>query len=100
MPKPESGASEVAAVSSPPISDLARLTNVPSDNFLAEMLLKAVGGAFGDGGSTSEGIEVVREFAADRGASFSGENGSGLSRRDRASPASVGSPAGLDARGR
>ena len=90
VPKAESGASEVAAVSSPPISDLARLTNVPSDNFLAEMLLKAVGGAFGDGGSTSEGIEVVREFAADRGASFRGENGSGLSRRDRASPASVG----------
>ena len=89
-PKPGENVAEVAAVSSPPISDLVRLTNVPSNNFLAEMLLKAIGGAFGDRGSTSEGISVVREFAADRGAAFKGENGSGLSRRDRASPASVG----------
>ena len=90
VPRPDEGAVEVAAVASPPISDLARLTNVPSDNFLAEMLLKAVGGAFGDRGSTSEGVSVVREFAAERGAAFRGENGSGLSRRDRAAPASVG----------
>ena len=81
---------EVAAVASPPISDLARLTNVPSNNFLAEMLLKALGGAFGDRGSTSEGVLVAREFAAQHGAAFRGENGSGLSRQDRASPASVG----------
>ena len=90
VPKPSEDVTEVAAVASPPISDLARLTNVPSNNFLAEMLLKAVGGAFGDRGSTSEGVSVVREFAADRGSAFRGENGSGLSRRDRASPASVG----------
>ena len=90
VPKPGEDVAEVAAVSSPPISDLARLTNVPSNNFLAEMLLKAVGGAFGDRGSTSEGVSVVREFAAERGAAFRGENGSGLSRQDRASPASVG----------
>ncbi len=77
-------------MASPPISDLARLTNVPSNNFLAEMLLKAIGGAFGDRGSTSEGVSVAREFAAQRGAAFRGENGSGLSRQDRASPASVG----------
>lgn len=81
---------EVAAVASPPISDLARLTNVPSNNFLAEMLLKALGGAFGDRGSTSEGVLVARDFAAQHGAAFRGENGSGLSRQDRASPASVG----------
>ena len=58
---------EVAAVASPPLSDLARLTNVPSNNFLAEMLMKALGGAFGSRGSTSEGVAVVREFAAERG---------------------------------
>ena len=90
VPPPSSGAVEVAALGSPTISDLARLTNVPSNNFLAEMLLKAVGGAFGDGGSTREGIEQVRRFAVERGATFRGENGSGLSRADRASPASVG----------
>lgn len=90
VPKETTGSEQVAAVASPPISDLARLTNVPSDNFMAEMLLKSVGGAFGDRGSTSEGIEQVRRFAAERGAVFKGENGSGLSRVDRASPASVG----------
>ncbi len=90
-PKPVPGeVAEIAAVASPPLSDLARLTNVPSNNFLAEMLMKALGGAFGSQGSTSEGVSVVREFAAERGAAFRGENGSGLSRQDRASPASVG----------
>ncbi|MBM3666396.1 MAG: D-alanyl-D-alanine carboxypeptidase/D-alanyl-D-alanine-endopeptidase, partial [Actinobacteria bacterium] len=85
------GAVRVATVASPPISDLARLTNTQSDNFLAEMLLKDVAGAFGDRGSTAVGVKLVRRFASERGASFRGENGSGLSRVDRASPASVGS---------
>jgi D-alanyl-D-alanine carboxypeptidase/D-alanyl-D-alanine-endopeptidase (penicillin-binding protein 4) len=90
VPPASSGAREVAAVSSPPISDLARLTNVPSNNFLAEMLLKDVAGEFGRAGSTAEGIRLVKRFASERGASFRGQNGSGLSRADRASPRSVG----------
>jgi D-alanyl-D-alanine carboxypeptidase/D-alanyl-D-alanine-endopeptidase (penicillin-binding protein 4) len=53
------------------------------------MLLKDVGGAFGDSGSTAAGIAEVRQFASGQGAKFNGENGSGLSRRDKASPASV-----------
>lgn len=89
-PPRSAGAVKVATVSSPVISDLARLTNTPSDNFLAEMLLKDVAGQFGARGSTAAGIKLVRRFAASRGASFRGENGSGLSRVDRASPASVG----------
>lgn len=90
VPKEASGAEQVAVLGSPPISTLARLTNVPSNNFFAEMLLKNLGGAFGALGSTREGVEVLRDFAAERGARFRGENGSGLSRADRASPASVG----------
>jgi D-alanyl-D-alanine carboxypeptidase/D-alanyl-D-alanine-endopeptidase (penicillin-binding protein 4) len=90
VPEGTAGVEQVALLSSPPLSDLARLTNVPSDNFLAEMLLKDVAAAFGDRGSTSEGVGVVSRFASERGASFRGENGSGLSRADRASPASVG----------
>jgi D-alanyl-D-alanine carboxypeptidase/D-alanyl-D-alanine-endopeptidase (penicillin-binding protein 4) len=62
---------------------------VPSNNYLAEMLLKDVGAAFGGSGSTAGGISVVRAFAADQGARFAGENGSGLSRRNKASPKSV-----------
>jgi D-alanyl-D-alanine carboxypeptidase/D-alanyl-D-alanine-endopeptidase (penicillin-binding protein 4) len=64
-------------------------TNVPSNNYLAEMLLKDLGGAFGDSGSTAGGIAVVRRFAAQQGARFAGENGSGLTRRNKASPKSV-----------
>ena len=83
------GAVQVGDYGSPTMSDLVQDTNVPSDNFMAEMLLKDVGGAFGGSGSTAAGVDVVRRFAADRGANFVGENGSGLSRRNKASPASV-----------
>jgi D-alanyl-D-alanine carboxypeptidase/D-alanyl-D-alanine-endopeptidase (penicillin-binding protein 4) len=80
---------QVAELGSPTLADIAEATNVPSNNFLAEMLLKDVGGAFGSSGSTAGGIEVVKRFAFERGASFRGENGSGLSRRNKASPSSV-----------
>jgi serine-type D-Ala-D-Ala carboxypeptidase/endopeptidase (penicillin-binding protein 4) len=80
---------QLAELGSPTIAELARSTNQPSDNFLAEMLLKDVGGQFGTAGSTSAGIDVIKRFAGASGAVFRGENGSGLSRRNRASPASV-----------
>jgi D-alanyl-D-alanine carboxypeptidase/D-alanyl-D-alanine-endopeptidase (penicillin-binding protein 4) len=80
---------QVADFGSPTMADLTRDTNVPSNNFLAEMLLKDVGGQFGGSGSTAGGIAAVRRFASQRGAQFKGENGSGLSRRNKASPASV-----------
>jgi D-alanyl-D-alanine carboxypeptidase/D-alanyl-D-alanine-endopeptidase (penicillin-binding protein 4) len=83
------GAVRVADFGSPTMADLVQDTNVPSNNFLAEMLLKDVGAAFGDAGSTASGISVVRSFAARQGARFNGENGSGLTRRNKASPASV-----------
>jgi serine-type D-Ala-D-Ala carboxypeptidase/endopeptidase (penicillin-binding protein 4) len=86
VPQP---AVQVAELGSPTMADLARDTNVPSNNFLAEMLLKDVGGQFGDAGSTAGGIAAVRRFASQHGAQFKGENGSGLSRRNKASPASV-----------
>ena len=44
---------------------------------------------FGDSGSTAGGIAVVQRFAAQQGARFAGENGSGLTRRNKASPKSV-----------
>jgi D-alanyl-D-alanine carboxypeptidase/D-alanyl-D-alanine-endopeptidase (penicillin-binding protein 4) len=87
---PVTGAIQVAEQDSPTMASLIRSTNVPSNNFMAEMLMKDVGGAFGGGGSTSSGVSVVRGFASDHGASFSGENGSGLTRVNKASPASVG----------
>jgi D-alanyl-D-alanine carboxypeptidase/D-alanyl-D-alanine-endopeptidase (penicillin-binding protein 4) len=80
---------QVADFASPTMASIVQDTNVPSNNYLAEMLLKDVGGAFGDSGSTAGGIAVVRRFAAQQGARFAGENGSGLTRRNKASPKSV-----------
>jgi serine-type D-Ala-D-Ala carboxypeptidase/endopeptidase (penicillin-binding protein 4) len=83
------GALQVAVYDSPPMSGIVQSTNVPSNNFLAEMLLKDVGAKTGLGGTTAGGIAAVQRFASQQGASFSGENGSGLSRLNRASPASI-----------
>jgi D-alanyl-D-alanine carboxypeptidase/D-alanyl-D-alanine-endopeptidase (penicillin-binding protein 4) len=80
---------EIANFSSPTMASIVQDTNVPSNNYLAEMLLKDIGGAFGDSGSTASGIGVVQRFAAQQGARFAGENGSGLTRRNKASPKSV-----------
>ncbi len=40
-------AQPLAAVASPPMATLIALTNTPSDNFFAEMLLKGIGARFG-----------------------------------------------------
>jgi D-alanyl-D-alanine carboxypeptidase/D-alanyl-D-alanine-endopeptidase (penicillin-binding protein 4) len=80
---------QVGDFGSPTMADLIQDTNVPSNNFFAEMLLKDVGGEFGGSGSTAAGISVVKGFAAKQGATFNGENGSGLTRRNKASPVSV-----------
>jgi serine-type D-Ala-D-Ala carboxypeptidase/endopeptidase (penicillin-binding protein 4) len=80
---------QVGDYGSPTMADLIQDTNVPSNNFFAEMLLKDLGGAFGGSGSTAAGIAVVKSFAATQGAAFNGENGSGLTRRNKASPVSV-----------
>src|SRR5829696_1527536 len=82
-------ASQVGDYGSDTMADLVRDTNVPSNNFYAEMLLKDVGAQFGSSGSTAGGLEAVRRFASGQGARFNGENGSGLSRRNKSSPASV-----------
>ena len=83
------GALQVGDFASPTMADIVQDTLVPSNNYLAEMLLKDVGSQFGGIGSTNGGISVVRQFAANQGARFAGENGSGLTRRNKASPASV-----------
>jgi serine-type D-Ala-D-Ala carboxypeptidase/endopeptidase (penicillin-binding protein 4) len=85
---PES-ATQIADYGSETMADLIRDTNVPSNNFYAEMLLKDVGAQFGSSGSTASGVDVVKRFASQQGARFNGENGSGLTRRNKASPASV-----------
>jgi D-alanyl-D-alanine carboxypeptidase/D-alanyl-D-alanine-endopeptidase (penicillin-binding protein 4) len=85
-----STAQPLASVASPTIAQLIALTNAPSDNFLAETLLKDIGARFGTGGTTSAGAAVVRTTVAssfDIHPSF--DDGSGLSRDDRTTPAQV-----------
>jgi D-alanyl-D-alanine carboxypeptidase/D-alanyl-D-alanine-endopeptidase (penicillin-binding protein 4) len=79
----------LATVTSPPVATLLRLTNVPSDNFFAEMLLKDIGAQFGATGSSAAGAAVVRAQMAGYGVHPAVEDGSGLSRRDRTTPRDV-----------
>ena len=80
----------LATVDSPDIAKLIRLTNTPSDNFLAGMLLKDLGADFGRKGTTAAGVQIVRRELARRfGISPRFDDGSGLSRYDRTTPRQV-----------
>ena len=65
-------------------------TDVYSNNFFAEMLMKNVGAHFGAGGTTAAGAAVVERFARGHGSGVHAVDGSGLTRTNRASPAQVG----------
>ena len=80
---------EVAVVKSPPIDALVNNTDVYSNNFFAEMLIKLLGAEFGGGGTTAAGAAVVEEFAHSRGTGIHSVDGSGLTRGNRASPRQV-----------
>jgi serine-type D-Ala-D-Ala carboxypeptidase/endopeptidase (penicillin-binding protein 4) len=83
-------ATQLASVGSPPLATLISLTNTPSDNFFAEMLLKDIGARFGGGGTTPAGAAVVRAQMATRfGIHPRLNDGSGLSRYDLTTPVQV-----------
>lgn len=83
------GAEVLAALDSPPMERLIRLTNKPSDNFFAEMLLKDLAHQAGGVGTTARGASIAARFARRLGARARIVDGSGLSRGNRASPYSV-----------
>jgi serine-type D-Ala-D-Ala carboxypeptidase/endopeptidase (penicillin-binding protein 4) len=77
------GAQLLSAVNSPRMATLIQLANTPSDNFVAEMLLKGLGARFGGRGSTAAGAAVVRaQLAESFGIHPRLNDGSGLSRAD------------------
>jgi len=79
------GARQLARVSSPPMGALVRLTNRPSDNYLAESLVKGLGANVVGAGTTAAGAAVVAQTVAADGAHPTVVDGSGLSRADQTS---------------
>jgi serine-type D-Ala-D-Ala carboxypeptidase/endopeptidase (penicillin-binding protein 4) len=75
--------------SSPRMSVIARHTNRPSDNYMAETLLKALGADFGGAGTTAAGAAIATRDAAAHGAAPTIVDGSGLSRRNRTTPRDI-----------
>jgi serine-type D-Ala-D-Ala carboxypeptidase/endopeptidase (penicillin-binding protein 4) len=83
-------ATVLASVQSPRLSTLIQLTNTPSDNYLAESLLKDIGARLGGAGTTAAGAAVVRaELQSKFGITPRLNDGSGLSRYDLTSPTQI-----------
>jgi D-alanyl-D-alanine carboxypeptidase/D-alanyl-D-alanine-endopeptidase (penicillin-binding protein 4) len=68
---------------------LVNATDVDSNNFYAEMLLKVLGAHYGSGGTTAAGAQVSEQWARSKGSSIHQVDGSGLTRGNRASPLQV-----------
>ena len=86
------GAVSVAQLESPPLSRVLSAMNKPSDNFIAEMLTKALGADFGGSGTTRAGLAVESSFLHSCGftsSDFALRDGCGLSPRDRLSTLTI-----------
>jgi D-alanyl-D-alanine carboxypeptidase/D-alanyl-D-alanine-endopeptidase (penicillin-binding protein 4) len=83
------GSQLLGVVRSPTVERLVEATNVPSNNFYAEMLVKLLGAEFGGAGSTAAGTTVVERFARSLGTNVHAVDGSGLTRTNRARPSDV-----------
>jgi serine-type D-Ala-D-Ala carboxypeptidase/endopeptidase (penicillin-binding protein 4) len=87
--KTPKGARSVAVIRSAPLTQIVNTTDVYSDNFFAEMLLKLLGARIGAGGTTAAGAVVTEDFAAELGSGIHQVDGSGLTRTNEASPQEV-----------
>jgi D-alanyl-D-alanine carboxypeptidase/D-alanyl-D-alanine-endopeptidase (penicillin-binding protein 4) len=82
-------AERVGLLRSPSLDRIVNLTDVYSDNFFAETLIKLLGAEFGGAGTTPAGAGVVESFARSLGSGVQATDGSGLTRSNRASPRQV-----------
>lgn len=85
-----SGARVLATVSSPRISVLVRLMDVPSDDLIADLLAKQVGADFFGEGTLAAGALEIRQAIADQyNITPTIWDGSGLDKADRSSPTQI-----------
>jgi serine-type D-Ala-D-Ala carboxypeptidase/endopeptidase (penicillin-binding protein 4) len=86
------GFTVISETISPPLSAIIKVLNHKSVNLYAEHLIKQLGKVFKNSGTTSAGIEVVKEYLDSVNVKTAGifiEDGSGLSPRDAISSAEV-----------
>ena len=83
------GMTPLSEWTSPTIASISRQMNVPSDNYIAEILIKSIGSQFGGEGSTAAGGRVMRDTLAQFEISPAIADGSGLSRENRTTPREV-----------
>lgn len=75
------GAIVIATHLAPPLADILKLMNKPSDNAIAELIFKTLGAEVkGEPGTWQKGRQVIGEFLEEIGAAFRVVDGSGLSR--------------------
>jgi D-alanyl-D-alanine carboxypeptidase/D-alanyl-D-alanine-endopeptidase (penicillin-binding protein 4) len=83
------GMTPLAHWDSPGLAAIVEAMNQPSDNYIAEMLVKSLGADYGTAGSTQAGAAVVRNAVARFKIAPKISDGSGLSRLDRTSPRQI-----------
>lgn len=79
----------IARQVAPDMAWMARVTNLNSNNFFAEMTLKNVGAAVRKDGTTAGGAKVIKRYAKSQGVKVHPVDGSGLTVTNRSSPKGV-----------
>ncbi len=86
---PSAGTTRLEFLASPTMTQLVQETDVESNNFYAETLLKGIGARFGSGGTTAAGAAVVERFARRHHSAVRAVDGSGLTRGNSSTPAHI-----------
>jgi serine-type D-Ala-D-Ala carboxypeptidase/endopeptidase (penicillin-binding protein 4) len=89
LAKAPSRAKRIGVLRSPTLTQIVNVTDVYSDNFFAETLIKLLGARLGGAGTTAAGAAVVEAFAGSHGSGVHAVDGSGLTRSNSASPQQV-----------
>ena len=87
------GMRRIGTLESPPLADIVAGILQPSQNWMAEQLLKTLGAEAGTGGSWPGGIAVERKYLVERAGidslAFSLRDGSGLSAQNLLTPGAI-----------